>query len=133
MAQDKVIREAQVIYQVGEAGARQPVALRPIANLGLHLTAHMTFADEQWSAYCPELDLTAAGDTPELALDELTHLAVEYAAEYLDEFDLYVNSSNRAAHLPHILAVAQHTVDPRDVKALEAIRQLFVVEQSWPD
>ena len=131
MSDAKRVREAQVVYEVGDAGKREPVAMLPIANLGLRLTAQLAFADEQWSAYCPELDLAAASDTPESAVRELAQLAIEYAAEYLADFDIYVNSANRAGHLPYILAIARHTTDPENVEAVEAVRQLFVSQQDW--
>jgi len=131
MPDTKRVREAQVVYEVGDAGKREPVAMLPIANLGLRLTAQLAFADEQWSAYCPELDLATASDTQESAIHELAQLAIEYAAEYLADFDLYVNSANRAGQLPYILAIARHTTDPEDAEAVEAVRQLFVVEQDW--
>ena len=131
MTEMKRIREAQVVYQVGDQGGREPVAVLPIANLGLRLTAQVAYADDQWSAYCPELDLAAASDTQESVIRELAQLAVEYAAEYLADFDLYVNSANRAGHLPFILAIARHTTDPEDAEAVETVRQLFVAKQDW--
>ena len=91
MTEMKRIREAQVVHQVGDQGGREPVAMLPIANLGLRLTAQLTFADDQWSAYCPELDLATASDADESAVRDLAQLAIEYAAEYLADFDLYVN------------------------------------------
>jgi hypothetical protein len=128
---DKKIREAQVIYQVSDAGDREPVAILPIANLELHLTANLEFADDQWNAYCPELDLTTAADSEASAIDDLTRLAVEYAAEYLTDFDVYVNSANRAQHLPYVLGIARYTLDLEDREALDRVRQLFAVERNW--
>ncbi len=133
MTEMKRIREAQVVYQVGDQGDREPVAMLPIANLGLRLTAQLTFADDQWSAYCPELDLATASDTDESAVRDLAQLAIEYAAEYLADFDLYVNSANRAAHLPHVLTVARYTTDPDDAEGLATVRQLFTFEQGWSE
>ena len=130
MPEMKRVREAQVVYQTGVEGDREPVAMLPIANLGLRLTAQLVFADDQWSAYCPELDVAAAADTRELAIHELVQLAVEYASEYLSDFDLYVNSANRSAHLSYILSIARYTIDPDDAEALKSVRQLFV-EQGW--
>jgi Antitoxin of toxin-antitoxin, RelE / RelB, TA system len=128
---DKKIREAQVIYQVSDAGDREPIAMLPIANLDLHLTANLEFADDQWNAYCPELDLATAADSEETAIDDLTRLAVEYAAEYLTDFDVYVNSANRAQHLPYVLGIARYTLDLEDREALDRVRQLFAVERNW--
>jgi len=131
MSDAKRVREAQVVYEVGDAGKREPVAMLPIANLGLRLTAQLAFADEQWSAYCPELDLATASDTQESAIHELAQLAIEYAAEYLADFDLYVNSANRSAHLPFVLTIARYSTDPEDAEAVESVRQLFTVNQDW--
>ncbi len=133
MKPDKRIREAQVIYQVGDAGNREPVAILPIANLDLHLTANLGFADDQWNAYCPELDLATAADSEESAIIDLTRLAVEYAAEYLTDFDVYVNSANRVQHLPYVLGIARYTLDLEDRESLERVRHLFAVERSWPE
>ena len=133
MEPPKRIHEAQVVYQTGESGNREPVAMLPIANLDLRLTAQRTFADSQWNFYCPELDLATAADTPEAALDDLAQLAIEYAAEYLADFDLYVNSSNRAQHLPYILAIARYTIHPDEAKAVETVRQLFMIDQAWAE
>ena len=133
MTQNKKLREAQVIYQTSDTGTREPIALLPIANLDLHLTAQVVFADNQWTAYCPEIDLAIAADTQEAALVELAQLAVEYAAEYLADFDLYVNSSNRSSHLPYVLAITRYTLDPQETKPIQAVRQLFVVESGWTE
>ncbi len=133
MSDAKRVREAQVVYEVGDAGKREPVAMLPIANLGLRLTAQLAFADEQWSAYCAELDLATASDTQESAIHELAQLAVEYASEYLSDFDLYVNSANRSAHLPYILSIARYSIDPDDAEALNSVCQLFAIEQSWTE
>ena len=133
MADTKRVREAQVVYQVGIEGDREPVAVLPIANLGLRLAAQLIFADDQWSAYCPELDLAAAADTQESTIDELAHLAVEYAAEYLADFDHYVNSANRSTHLPYVLTIARYTTNPEDTETLESVRQLFAIEQGWTE
>jgi Antitoxin of toxin-antitoxin, RelE / RelB, TA system len=131
MAQEKKVREAQVVYQVSEVGTREPVVMLPIANLDLRLTAQITVADNQWTAYCPEIDLATAADTQELAITELAQLAAEYAAEYLADFDLYVNSPNRSSHLPHILAIARYTTSSQDREAIQALCQHFVVEPGW--
>ena len=133
MSEIKRIREAQVVYQTGDGGVQEPVAMLPIANLGLRLTAQLAFADGQWSAYCPELDLATASDTEESALRDLARLAVEYAEEYLTDFDLYVNSANRSGHLPYILVVARYTIDLEGAEAVESVRRLFTVSQDWVD
>ena len=128
---DKKIHEAQVIYQVSDAGNREPVAMLPIANLDLHLTANLEFADDQWNVYCPELDLATAADSEESAIDDLTRLAIEYAAEYLTDFDVYVNSANRASHLLYILGIARYTLDLENHESLASVRQLFTAERNW--
>lgn len=105
----------------------------PIANLGLRLTAQLTFDDGQWSAYCPELDLATASDAEESAIRDLAQLAIEYAEEYLADFDLYVNSTNRSGHLPYILSIARYSTDPEDMAAFESVRQLFNVSRDWAE
>ncbi|MBI5563333.1 MAG: hypothetical protein HY870_00455 [Chloroflexi bacterium] len=130
---EKKAREAQVTYQVSETGSREPIAVLPIANLDLPLTVQQLYADKQWSVHCPELDLTTAADTLESALDDLAQLAIEYATEYLADFDLYVNSANRVSHLLFVLAIARLTTEATNQSARQAVRQLFVIGNSWTD
>ena len=131
MKPEKRIHEAQVVYQVSDAGNREPVAMLPIANLDLRLTAQLEFEDGQWNAYCPQLDLATAADSQNSALDELAQLSVEYAAEYLTDFELYVNSSNRSQHLPYILAIARYSTQPDPSEAAKAVRDLFAIDSNW--
>jgi predicted RNase H-like HicB family nuclease len=74
--------------------------------------------DDQYRAFCPELDLVTAADTREEAERDLMEMVQEYAEEYLENFELYAESLNRAAHRPHILAIAT-------CESEEEVRSLF--------
>jgi len=92
------------------------------------LTAQLEWADGQWCAFCPELDLATAGDAEDEAVLDLAELAVEYAEDYLDDFTFYANSPDRSGHLSRILAIARRTTDVRDSRAVRRVRELFVVQ-----
>lgn len=89
------------------------------------LTAKLTWSDGQCCAYCPELDLATAADTEEEALTELAEMAIEYAEDYLDEFETYAYSPDRASHLPFISKVASLTTDVYDEEGVRKIKALF--------
>jgi predicted RNase H-like HicB family nuclease len=58
--------------------------------------------DDQYIAFCPELDLVTAQDFPEEAVKDMTLAIKEYAEDYMANFDTYSKSPNRKAHLPLI-------------------------------
>jgi len=94
-----------------------------------HLTAQLEWADGQWCAFCPELDLVTAGDTEEEALMDLAELAVEYAEDYLGDFAFYANSPDRADHLSYVLTVARRTTDVHDTSGVRRVKELLDVQQ----
>ena len=57
-------------------------------------------------AFCPELDLVTEMPTPNEALEDMLEAVQDYAAEYLEELEIYQNSPNRGHHLPYIQAIA---------------------------
>ncbi len=57
---------------------------------------------DEFTAYCPELDLATAMPTPEEAVKDLLALMQEYAQDYLADFEAFSKSPNRAHHLPYI-------------------------------
>lgn len=61
--------------------------------------------DNQYSAYCPELDLAIAADTPNESIEEMIEEIKEYAKEYKESYVLYSKSPNRSAHVPLIKKV----------------------------
>lgn len=72
------------------------------------LTLELEYDPEthQYVAACPELDLAAAGDREEEAVEDLVEAIKEYAEDYLERLDLFAGSPNRGAHLPLILSIA---------------------------
>ncbi len=67
--------------------------------------------DEKYCAYCPELDLVTEMNTPEEAIEDMMDAIKDYAEEYLEDFDRYSGSPNRAHHLPYIKAVSSCKTD----------------------
>lgn len=61
---------------------------------------------EKYCAFCPELDLVTEMDTPEEAIDDMLESIKDYAEEYMEDFEAYSKSPNRAHHLPYIKAVS---------------------------
>ncbi len=60
---------------------------------------------ESYCAYCPELDIVAEMDTLEKTVEDMIEAIKDYANEYLNDYDLYSKSPNRAHHLPYIRAI----------------------------
>lgn len=74
-----------------------------ISNFKMHCTVKPD--NGQYMAYCAELDIVTALDTKEEAIEDLIDAVKDYAQRYMQEFDLYANSPNRAHHLPYVLAI----------------------------
>jgi Arc/MetJ-type ribon-helix-helix transcriptional regulator len=89
------------------------------------LTAQIAWSDSQCCAFCPELDLATAMPTEEEAVADLAEMAVEYAADYLDDIAFYANSPDRGQHLPLILTIAKYTTDVYDEEGVKKVRDLF--------
>ncbi len=51
------------------------------------MTAIIEPVDQAYVAFCPELDLATEGDTPDGALDELVEIALDYAEQYVADFE----------------------------------------------
>jgi len=92
-----------------------PVVLKPVHS---RLTVIIEPSDKVFVALCPELDLATEADTPEAALEGLIDMALDYAEQYMSEFDQFSQSPNRAVHAPYIRALR---LDPTPAGA----RRLF--------
>lgn len=53
----------------------------------------------------------------ELALNDLAKELIEYAQDYINEFQMYYNSKNRKHHFPYVLRVLL-AQDAEEVKGL---------------
>ena len=82
------------------------------------LTAIIEHSDHKYVIFCPELDLATEGDTPEAALDDLITMAIDYAEQYMEAFEQFSKSPNRAAHAPFAQAI-------QEVGSKEKVRTLF--------
>ncbi|HEO64381.1 MAG TPA: hypothetical protein ENI73_00780, partial [Spirochaetes bacterium] len=81
----------------------------PIAIKDSHskLTAIIEPSDSVYIASCPELDLVTEGDTTNEALSDLIEMTIDYAEQYMEEFDQFSKSPNRASHKDYILEIHQ--------------------------
>ena len=83
------------------------------------LTAIVEPFDGKYVIACPELDLATEGDTPETAFEDLVDMALDYAEQYMEEYNRFTMSPNRAAHAPFIKVI--HEMGSREkVKVLFA-------------
>lgn len=81
------------------------------------LTAIVEPSDGKYVIFCPELDLATEGNTPESALDDLVDMALDYAKQYIEQYEIFSKSPNRASHEPYIKAI--YTLKEKEkVKAL---------------
>lgn len=92
-----------------------PIAIKEVAE---KLTAIIEPSECVYVANCPELDLATEGDTIEEALNDLIDMTMDYADQYLEEFELFSKSPNRASHKSYILEIHKR-------KTKEKVRDLF--------
>ena len=92
-----------------------PVAIKDVSE---KLTAIIEPSEGVYVATCPELDLATEGINPEEALDDLIDMPIDYADQYMEEFELFIKSPNRAPHKPYILEI-------REKRTKEKVKELF--------
>jgi len=92
-----------------------PIAIKDISD---KLTAIIEPSEGVYVANCPELDLATEGNTPEEALNDLVDMTIDYAEQYMEEFELFSKSPNRASHRPYILEIYER-------RTKEKVRELF--------
>jgi predicted RNase H-like HicB family nuclease len=92
-----------------------PIAIKDVFE---KLTAIIEPSQGVYVANCPELDLATEGPTLEAALDDLIEMALDYAEQYMEDWELFSKSPNRAGHKPYILAI-------REKGSKEKVRELF--------
>ena len=85
------------------------------------LTVLVAPDDDQYTAYCPDLDLAVAADSPEGALDDLLQVMQDYAKDHLDELARFSHSPNRAHHLPYVKAISRSR-SAGELRQLVAVR-----------
>ena len=67
--------------------------------------------DDQYTAFCPDLDLATAQDTPEKAMEDIIVAIKEYSKDYMKNYDAYSRSPNRKQHLPLVGHIADAKED----------------------
>lgn len=70
--------------------------------------------DASWTAILSNFDLVVNAKTKKEALEDLAQDLIEYANEYMDEFDQYYRSTNRKQHFPYVINV----LIQKDLKAV---------------
>lgn len=75
------------------------------------LSVLLALDGDKFCAYCPELDLATEMSIPDECIEDVIDAMRDYAEEYMENFDLYSKSPNRAHHLPYIRAVASCKTD----------------------
>jgi len=81
------------------------------------LTAIVEPCEGRYVIVSPELDLATEGDTPEAAFEDLVDMVIDYAEQYMEQYDRFSKSPNRAAHAPFIRVI--HKMASKDkVKTL---------------
>ena len=70
--------------------------------------------DASWTAILSNFDLVVNAKTKKEALEDLAQDLIEYANEYMDEFDQYYRSTNRKQHFPYVVKV----LIQKDLKAV---------------
>ena len=77
------------------------MAERLVTSVSL-LTVFIIKDDESYMAKCPELDLVTEMDDREDALKAIVEMIKEYAEDYKEREDIYLQSPNRAHHKPYV-------------------------------
>jgi predicted RNase H-like HicB family nuclease len=65
----------------------------------------VSVSEHEFVVRLPELELIAAGETLDAAVDELVELAEAYAEQYLTRFEFY-RETDRRRHLPWVARIA---------------------------
>ena len=92
-----------------------PIAIKDVSD---KLTAIIEPSEGVYVASCPEIDLATEGNTPEEALNDLVDMTIDYAEQYMEDFELFSKSPNRASHNPYVLKIYER-------KTKEKVRELF--------
>ncbi len=61
--------------------------------------------DGSYSGWLKELDILANAASLEALKTEIAKELIEYAQEYMDEFDKYYGAPNRKSHFPYVMRV----------------------------
>jgi len=64
--------------------------------------------DGSYTASIDELDIVGNAGTKDEVVEVICDDLIEYADEYMENFDMYYHSSNRKAHFPYVYKVIAH-------------------------
>jgi predicted RNase H-like HicB family nuclease len=102
--------------------------LEKIPKIELHekcISVIIAKTKDGYCAYCPELDLVTELDTIDESFKDIIEAIKDYVKEYMQDFDLYSNSPNRAHHLPYIERITG-CKDDFELLSITEIRYGFV-------
>jgi hypothetical protein len=77
--------------------------------------------DGSYTGSIDELDILGNAGTKEEIIEVMCDELIEYAEEYMENFDMYYHSSNRKSHFPYVYKVIAHEADR------EKIKQIFII------
>ncbi len=88
-----------------------------VLNMNIYLEE-----DGSYTASIDEIDLAGNARTQDEVIELICDDLIEYADEYMENFDLYYHSSNRKSHFPYIYKVIAHESDRDKIKTIFNIR-----------
>ncbi|HSB71172.1 MAG TPA: hypothetical protein VLT62_17740, partial [Candidatus Methylomirabilis sp.] len=103
-----------VFLSLEDGSDGMPVVLKPAQR---KLSAIIEPTESVCVAFCPELDLATEGDTLDSAVDDLIEMALDYAEQYMAEFERFSQKPNRSADAPYVQAIHAYLTPP-GVRAL---------------
>ncbi len=74
--------------------------------------------DGSYSASIDELDIVGNAGSKEEVVEVICDELIEYADEYMENFDMYYHSSNRKDHFPYVYKVVAHESDRDKIKTI---------------
>ena len=78
--------------------------------------------DGSYTGSLHEIDLLVNATSPKAVTVDMINELIEYAKEYMSDFEYYVTSKNRKAHLPYVNRVLL------DAKESEKLEELFHID-----
>lgn len=82
-----------------------------------HPEVHYDEETKTHNIHLDELKLYAYADTPEEAKEQIIDLAIDYAKDYINRLELFLNVPDRKTHYPCVIRLA-HCKDREEVKKL---------------
>jgi hypothetical protein len=104
---DTVLREKPVMFKRNRDNIML-LSEKQLLGLVQHCSFKAVFYNEENGTVTAGLegfDLVVNSPDQEMVLTDLANELIEYAQDYINEFQLYYNSKNRKLHFPYVLRV----------------------------